>query len=222
MEKTECEKDQGIFISRDLRWEEQVRHSASKGNRVLGMLKKTFVSRDPDLWKNLYTSLVRPHLEYAVQVWNPYLQKDVDEIERVQHRASRIPENFSNLEYEERLNKWGISTLRERRERGDAIQMFKTINKIEEIKWHREPRLAPRPNGLSLSRACKNQNSLAIQRETFPARNRNNHCHFVTTRHEFFLNRVAGVWNSLPDSVIQAPTINSFKARFDEFQKRLL
>ena len=44
-----------------------------KANRMLGMLKKTFESRDPKLWKELYVSLVRPHLEYAVQAWNPHL-----------------------------------------------------------------------------------------------------------------------------------------------------
>ena len=68
MEITQCEKDQGVFISNDLKWVNQVRHSAGKGNKVLGMLTKTFESRDSSLWKKLYLSLVRPHLEYAVQV----------------------------------------------------------------------------------------------------------------------------------------------------------
>ena len=60
-----------------------------EANRLLGMLKMTFESRDPKLWKELYVSLVRPHLEYAVQAWNPHLQGEIDKIERVQRRAIR-------------------------------------------------------------------------------------------------------------------------------------
>ena len=54
------------------------------------MLKRTFESREPGLWKDLYVSLVRPHLEYAVQAWNPYLQGDIDKFERVQRRATKL------------------------------------------------------------------------------------------------------------------------------------
>ena len=58
------------------------------------MLKKTFVSRDPKLWKELYVSIVRPHLEYAVQAWNPHLQGEIDKIESVQRRAISIATGF--------------------------------------------------------------------------------------------------------------------------------
>ena len=52
-----------------------------KANKILGMLKRTFESRDLKLWKELYVSLVRPYLEYAVQAWNPHLQSEIDKIE---------------------------------------------------------------------------------------------------------------------------------------------
>ena len=50
---------------------------------------------------NLYVALLRPHLEYAVQAWNPCLEKDITKIEKVQIRASKIPEGFCNISYEE-------------------------------------------------------------------------------------------------------------------------
>ena len=59
-------------------------------NKKLGMLKRTFESMDPKLWKKLYVSLVRP---YAVQAWNPHLQ-EIDKIESVQKKANRIPLGF--------------------------------------------------------------------------------------------------------------------------------
>ena len=55
------------------------------------MLLKTFTSRDMNLWKLLYVSLVRPHLEFASTVWNPYLAGDIETLEKVQRRAKRIP-----------------------------------------------------------------------------------------------------------------------------------
>ena len=85
------------------------------------MLKRTFESRDPGLWKDLYVSLVRPHLEYAVQAWNPYLQGDIDKIERVHRRTIRIPTGFEKFVFEDRLKKLSMTTFKERRIRGDLI-----------------------------------------------------------------------------------------------------
>ena len=114
------EKDQGVFIRSDLKWEDQINYASNKANRVLGMLKKTFISRDSELWKKLYTSLVRPHLEYAVQVWNPNLERDIKKIEKVQERAARIPISMKKLGgYEDRLDVWGLTKLSDRRIRGD-------------------------------------------------------------------------------------------------------
>jgi len=218
--KSVCEKDQGVFISQDLKWGEQVKSAAAKGNKILGMLKNTFVSRDSELWKKLYTTLVRPHLEYAAQLWSPDLDKDIERLEKVQRRASKIPKGLGNLPYEERLKIWGLTSLKKRRERGDVIQMYKHIYNLEDINWHKKPRMAPARD--TSDRACRNLNNLSIQRESFPSRNKNDFCHFVNVRHEFFTNRVSEFWNKLPNSVVNASTMNTFKARHDEVQKRLL
>ena len=104
---------------------------------------KTFVSRESDLWKKLYTSLVRPHLEYAVQAWRPYLEGNIQILERVQRRATRIPISHKGLDYESRLRLWGLTTLEKRRERGDLIQMYKIVHGVEEITWHTGPKYLP-------------------------------------------------------------------------------
>ena len=67
-------------------------------------------SREPGLWKDLNVSLVRPHLEYAVQAWNLHLHGDIDKIERVQRRVTRIPTGFEKLEYEDRLKRLSLTT----------------------------------------------------------------------------------------------------------------
>jgi ribonuclease P/MRP protein subunit RPP40 len=66
------------------------------------MLVRTFTCRDAGLWKQLYTSLVRPHLEFASTVWNPYLSGGIKTLEKVQERATRIPKSFKDMAYEER------------------------------------------------------------------------------------------------------------------------
>ena len=75
------------------------------------------MSRESKLWKTLYTSLVRPILEYASTVWNSLLQREIDELEKVQRRATRIPTDAYKLEYEERLKIWKLTSLEEREER---------------------------------------------------------------------------------------------------------
>ena len=65
------ERDLGIQVSSDLKNREQAEMAAAKANKVFGMLKNSFTSRDPVLWKRLYTTYVRPH-EFSIQAWNSY------------------------------------------------------------------------------------------------------------------------------------------------------
>ena len=68
------------------------RHQAiSKANKMIGMLKNTFINRDIKLWKQLHTPMIRPHLECVIQVWSPYQIGDIDIVERVERRVAKIP-----------------------------------------------------------------------------------------------------------------------------------
>ena len=75
--------------------------------------------------------MIRPHLEYGVCVWSPYLAKYIDMIEKVQERATRLINGFSKLEYSERLKKLNLTTLSFRRFRGDLIEVYKHVNKYD-------------------------------------------------------------------------------------------
>ena len=82
-------------------------------------------NRDRNTLLRLYQSLVRPKLEYCVQAWRPYLKKDVDLLENVQRRATRLMFKDRGLSYSERLRILGLTTLETRRLRGDLIEVFK-------------------------------------------------------------------------------------------------
>ena len=121
------------------------------------------------MWKDLYVSLVRPHLEYDVQAWNPHLQTDIDKVESVQRRTTRILTGFGKLEYEERLKRLGLTTLKERRLRGDLIEMYKVISNRENINWVKP--LDLRKNlDISEPAECVRGNSLRMRRESISSR----------------------------------------------------
>ncbi len=70
------------------------------------------------MFNMLYKSMVRPHLEYGNAVWHPYKVKDVERIESVQRRATRMIPGMTGLSYEERLKRLNLPTLQYRRMRG--------------------------------------------------------------------------------------------------------
>ena len=70
-----------------------------------------------------------------MQAWNPHLQGDIDKIERVKRRATRIPIGFEKLEHEERLRRLSLTTLQDRRIRGDLIEMYKVMSSRESIEF---------------------------------------------------------------------------------------
>ena len=85
--------------------------ASKKANRMLGYIRKSITSKSKDIVLPLYRGMVRPHLEYAVQFWLPFLRKDIDLLEKVQHRATKIINGISGLEYEERLRSLRICIL---------------------------------------------------------------------------------------------------------------
>ena len=92
----------------------------------MGLIRRTMEYMDTNSFKLLYTALVRPHLEYANQVWCPHLAKHIDEIENVQRRATKQLPGMSNLSYPERLQKLKLPTAYQRI-RGDMIELFKIL-----------------------------------------------------------------------------------------------
>ena len=99
LERSNKDRDLGVIFSSNLDWEEQYLSSCKKANMTLGMLKRTFVGRDIGLWKQLYVSMVRSHLEYAFHVCSPFRVGDISRLEKVQKRATKIPTILKNIDY---------------------------------------------------------------------------------------------------------------------------
>ena len=127
------ERDLGVTISADMKVSEQCGIAASKGNQILGLIRRNITYKGKKLIIPLYKAIVRPHLEYCIQAWRPYRKKDIDTHKRIQRRATKMIPELRDLSYEERLKECGVTTLETRRLRGDQIEVFKILNGHENI-----------------------------------------------------------------------------------------
>ena len=125
LEISEEEKDLGVLIDSKLSFEQHIASKVNKANSLVGLIRRSFEFLDGDMFRRLFTSIVRPHLEYANAVWNAHLKKHIVALENVQRQASRMIPGMKALSYEERLRKLKLSTLAFRRYRGDMIELYK-------------------------------------------------------------------------------------------------
>ena len=205
LEVTRVERDLGVMISDDLKLGHQVGEAAARANRVLGMFKKTFKSRGLSLWKSLYTTYIRPHLEFSIQAWSPYQAGDILTLERIQRRATKTITAIAKLPYTERLKRLKLTSLEERRERGDLIQLFKFSRGIDRIEWQNMPPPAPALNGMGPASNTRGHKE-RLERLAAPG---------CPQRHNFFTYRVVNPLNNLPQHALDATSVNSFKSRVD-------
>jgi hypothetical protein len=196
---TATERDLGVLVSSDLKVRAQVETAASIANRTLGRLKKAFRSRGLGLWRALYLAYVRPHLEFAVQSWSPYLKSDIGTLERVQHRATKLITTLKHMSYKRRLLELNLTTLEERRVRGDLIEQFKIFHGLDEVNFF-VPQAAP------VWQTNRTYSLRGHNCRLEPQRVRN-----CQERFTFFTNRVAKPWNALSQEAVNATSINTFK-----------
>lgn len=201
IEHVDVEKDLGIIIDEEMTFEEHICTKVRIANALVGNIRRAFTFLDGQVLKKLYTSLVRPHLEYGQAIWSPFLMKYIDKIERVQERATKLINGYGNLSYTERLKLLDLPTLRFRRLRGDLIEMYKHF-----YTYDKNALTGPSFNVRQRSsRKHKHQVN-----EAFLARRRG-------LRENSFYGRVARAWNSLPRDVAESKDINTFKNNLDRY-----
>ena len=139
--------------------------------------------------------MVRPHLEFANVVRHPYLRKDIESLERLQRRATKLVPALRDLPYQERLRELQLPTLAHRRVHGDAIQTFKIVKSIDDCVFD---------NNFCYSSSTRGHN-LKLKKARF----RTTFC-----QHQFS-RRVIDLWNNLPQHVVDAKDVDIFNMRMD-------
>ena len=202
LENVRCEKDLGVLTDHKLNFDLHIAEK-KKLNSMLAFIKNCFMKLNCQSLSVLIETLVRPHLEYYNQAWHPDFQRHRSNLENAQRRATRLIPSLASLPFEQRLMKLDLPNLDFRRKRGRMIEVYKILNGVYD----------KRVTGGMLMENDRitrgNQRKLVVQ----PSR--------TSTRGNFFTVRAAKDWNSLPDDVTSAGTLDVFKAKLNNTWKKL-
>ena len=194
----------------------QCEAAAKKANMTLGKILRSFHYRKSNYLVPLYKTFVRPKLEFAAASWGPWLEKDAEELEKVQKRAVRAMSDARGETYEEKLRDVGLTTLRERRKRGDLIEAFKVIkghNNVNRESWFDlQSREASRPTrtNATIEEGSERRKSDVLYKPKAQKE----------TRANFYTVRVVQWWNELPEEVKATTSVNSFKNSYDKWSQQ--
>ena len=187
----------GLTITSDFSWNAHISNINSKANRTLGLLKRTLKLRSRHLKATAFKTIVRPVIEYASSVWDPYTEDNIKKLERIQRRAAR----YSLCRYDridsvtEMLKELNWETLAERRQRSRLTMLYKMTHGLASVE-HTE-HLKP------IQRVTKHLSENAFQ----VPYSKSNYGKFA------FFPRTIREWNSLPKETQTATSLGCFKSR---------
>ena len=196
------EVDLGVIVTEEFRFSAQCIRAERKAQKILGYVKRVFHYRNKTTVLTLYNSMVRPLLEYAAQFWSPNMQADIKRLERVQERATKLVPSIRFKGYQRRLRDLKLFTLEQRRLRGQLIETFKYLRGFNSADAGELFTLSNNPT--------RNHGYKVV-----PPR-------FNTVRlRDFPTVRICNVWNALPERVVTANSVETFKRRIDRLLPNL-
>ena len=171
----------------------------SKANKKLGIITHVFRKRDSSTFIPLYKTFVRPLLEYNSVIWSPITTKYNDKLEKVQKKMFRLMSDLRDLNYQEKLAKANILSLRARRILHQLITMFKMKNNLNDLRFED----FFEKNSYGKTRG--NKYKLVAPK-------------FKSSKHKnFFTNDCVRHWNRLKSSDIEVRSCGLFKNKIMEY-----
>ena len=193
--KSDSIRDLGVQIDCKLNFKTHTNDIVGRAKQRSALIFRGFLSRNTEHLTRAYISYIRPLLEYASTVWSPSLIYLIDSLESVQRSYTKRLPGYAQLPYSERLSKLKLQSLEHRRLIYDLVMCYQIVHKL---------------NSLEFSEFFKFSNTTRTRghnlRLDIPLIQTN-------TRRNFFAYRVVKPWNSLPSSIVNAPSTSSFKSR---------
>ncbi|MES9880859.1 MAG: reverse transcriptase family protein [Sedimenticola sp.] len=185
----------GATISNNLSWNQHITNITNKANSTLGFVKRNIKTTNPKVREQTYKTLVRPQIEYASVIWDPYTQQNINKIEMVQRRAARWTVNDYSRQSSvtDMLSSLGWCSLQDRRTQARLCLFYKIVNSLVAI---------PLPQHIQPS----NRISRYCHSMTF----RQIHTNTDFYKYSFFPRTVVQ-WNSLSESTVTQPDLEHFK-----------
>ena len=192
----------GVTIQANMEWKEHIENITRKAGQALGFLRRNLKIASTKLREKAYMVYVRPLLEYACPVWDPYLKGQSDDIEAIQRRAARFVLNRyqRTASVSDMLTNLGWATLQKRRQATRLTMLYKIHNNLVRVEKGKPKPLPKRP------RRGQNQQ---FERITTPGGKR--------YRQFSFMPRAIREWNDLPQNVVDAESANTFKCRVAQY-----
>src|SRR5277367_223261 len=190
--------DLGVITSNTLSVSNQVDSVVSKANRFIGYIKRHIRYLDAATVRTLYNTYIRAITEFCIQSWRPWLMKDINRLERVQRRVTKLAPELKHLPYEERLKRLKLTSVSDRWTRGDSILVFKILNGFTDI--DSSEFFVPDNN------TCNTRgHNLKLTKS---------HVRLDVRKHDFGC-RVVNTWNCLTPRTVNSTSVNIFKVNID-------
>ena len=185
------------MIDNQLKFHDHTTTVAKKANRLLAVIHKTFQNFDHATFINLYKSYIHPVLEYGNIIWGPQYILDQEQIEKIQRRATKLVQDLQNCTYNDRLTALNLPSLKYRRLCRDMIMFYQLL--------HNHFSLDTSDLFTTATSSTTRGHNYKLFKPQATSR----------VRSTFFTVRAINDWNSLPNHIVNALTLNDFKIFLD-------
>ena len=192
-------KDLGLILSNNLDWTDHYHSITAKAYKILGLLRRCFKTDSIVAKKKLYISLVRSHLLYCSQIWQPYKIKDILLLERVQRRATKYILSDFTSSYKSRLIKLNLLPL---------MYIYELNDLTFFIKSYKYPSNYFNVNDYIFSSFVSTRSSTGFKLQHISSSS--------NLSHNFYFCRLPRLWNSLP-SIDISLSVNVIKQKLQRF-----